>query len=139
MAETISIQKTIERQRARFAYDCAEKAKTISKSKEYKAYVKKIPMLIKTNGLAATFAFVKAKSEDDKDKPGYAYRLIYDQTTEWLKQEPRGIISDRLKNAELVKVLVDLNSDEYRAITNEVLAFFVWLKRFAEGLIEGEA
>ena len=30
------------------------------------------------------------------------------------------------------------NSNEYRAITNEVMALFTWLRRFAEGLIEGE-
>lgn len=139
MAGDLTIQKSIERQRAQVAYKCAEEGKSLPKSKEYKAYVKKIPMLIKTNGLGATFAFVKSKSENDKDKAGYAYSLIYNQTTEWLKQEPKGIISDKVKNNDLVKVLINLNSDEYRAVTNEVLAFFVWLKRFAEGLIEGEA
>lgn len=139
MPGDLTIQKSIERQRAQFAYKCAEEGKSITRSKEYKAYVKKIPMLIKTNGLGATFAFVKAKSETDQNKAGYAYSLIYNQTTEWLKQEPKGIISDEVKNNDLVKVLINLNSDEYRSVTNEVLAFFVWLKRFAEGLIEGEA
>ncbi|BCB96572.1 hypothetical protein JZK55_14940 [Dissulfurispira thermophila] len=134
----LTIQKSIERQRAAFAYKCAEAGKSITKSKEYKAYVKNIPMLIKTNGIGATFAFVKAKSEADVDKSGYAYKLIYEQTTEWLKQEPKGLIYEKLNNTDMVKALVELDSDKYRAVTNEVLALFVWLKRFAEGLIEGE-
>lgn len=101
--------------------------------KEYKSYVKKIPMLIKTNGLGATFAFVFSKA--DEKSP---YTLIYHQTKTWLNHEPKGLI--RLSNdAELAQEFVQRDSAEYRAITVEVLAFFTWLKRFAEGLIEGEA
>ena len=136
MADELTIQKTLERQRANFAYACAENGNGIEKKSEYKAYVKKIPMLIKTNGLGATFAFVNAKSSAETDKAGYAYHLLYQHTTEWLKQEPKGLISERLINDNLVKVLIGLNSHEYRAVTNEVLAFLVWLKRFAEGLIK---
>ena len=40
-----------------------------------------------------------------------------------LKQEPKGLISERLINDNLVKVLIGLNSHEYRAVTNEVLTF----------------
>lgn len=139
MAEKLPLQKKLEQGRAEFAYKCAENGAQINKKKEYKSYVKKIPMLVKTNGLGAALAFVKAKSDKNKDKHGYAYHLIYEQTTGWLKQEPKGLISGRLENEDLAKVLTDLNSPEYRAVTNEVLAFFVWLKRFAEGLIEGVA
>jgi CRISPR-associated protein Cmr5 len=56
----------IEQGRASFAYECAngiaKQQKEKSKlAKEYKSYAKKIPMLIKTNGLGATFAFVLSK------------------------------------------------------------------------------
>jgi CRISPR-associated protein Cmr5 len=140
MSEEISYQKHIERERARFAYECAERGKDLNKSKEYKAYIKKIPMLIKSNGLASALAFVKAKSTTETSKAGYAYYVINEQLTQWLKQEPKGILSDKLNNnVDLVKAVLELNSDEYRAVTNEVLAFLTWLKRFAEGLIEGEA
>lgn len=99
--------------------------------KEYKSYVKKVPMYIKTNGFGATFAFVKSK--------GGTYDLISHQITEWLKYEPKGLISQRLKEGEdLGKVIISLNSPEYRALTIEILAFFNWLRRFAEGLIEEE-
>lgn len=138
MPDKMSLQKTLEQGRVKFAYQCAEEGRKIAKSKEYKSYVQKIPMLIKTNGLGAAFAFVKAKSTSKEDKAGYAYHLIYNQLTDWLKREPKGLLSDRLNNDDLVKVLIGLNSTEYRAVTNEVLAFFTWLKRFAEGLIEGD-
>lgn len=102
--------------------------------KEYKSYVKKIPMLIKTNGVGATFAFMLSK--------GGIYTYIGEQVLEWLKNEEKGMLKNatELENFRLlVKEVTNLESPEYRALTNEVLAFFNWLSRFAEGLIEGEA
>jgi len=129
--------KGIEQGRAEFAYNCALKCKGIDKKKEYKAYVKKVPALIKMNGLGATFAFIKSKSSNDKTKPGYAYTLIYDQTAQWLKEEEKKLLNIS-EGDDLVKNIISLESPEYRAVTNEVMAFFNWLRRFADGLIEGE-
>jgi len=137
MPDKLSLRKTLEQGRAMFAYQCAEAGRNINKSKEYKSYVQKIPMLIRINGLGAALAFVKAKGAHEQDKAD-AYHLIYQQLTDWLNREPKGLLSDRLGNNDLVKVLIGLDSTEYRAITNEVLAFFAWLKRFAEGLIKGD-
>ena len=129
---TTTTLKGIEQGRAHVAYQYALDASSKDYKKEYKSYVKKIPMLIKTNGLGSTFAFVKAKS-----KAG-AYHLIYEQTTEWLKQDEKRLLN-LSGNNDLVAELIKLDSAEYRAVTAEVLAFFTWLRRFAEGLIEGEA
>ena len=71
----MALPKTLEQGRAEFAYKYAEAGKKLGS--EYKAYVKKIPMLIKTNGLGATFAFIKSKG-------GKTYDLIHKQTFEWL-------------------------------------------------------
>ena len=131
--------KDLAKDRAQFAYGCVveivkkypnvidEKTKKPTPSKqqkEYKSYVKKIPMMVLTNGLGATFAFVYSKKDKD------AYGLIYEQTKEWLKAP---------KDKELVEWIIYQESPEYRATTNEVLALFGWLKRFADGMIEGEA
>ncbi len=124
-------------EQAKFAYDCAKKGSEINKKKEYKSYVNKIPMLIKTNGLGSTFAFIKSKSSDDENKAGYAYCLIYNQIKEWLRKDERKFIKLN-DNDDLVNEIISLNSPEYRAVTIEVLAFFNWLRRFAEGLIGGE-
>lgn len=130
--------KGIEQGRAEFAYKCASKGSVIVKKKEYKAYVKKVPALIKMNGLGATFAFIKAKSSDDKNKAGYAYTLIYKQTAQWLNNDEKKLL-DIIDEDKLVERIISLESPEYRAATNEVLAFFNWLRRFADGLIEGES
>jgi CRISPR-associated protein Cmr5 len=123
----------LEQGRAEFAFSCAEKACLDEEIKsEYRQYVKKIPMLIKTNGLGATFAFIKAKSNKESAR-GKAYKLINDQTFEWLQH--KNIIE--IVDNDLEKSLVRCNSDIYRVTTVEVLALFKWLSRFAEGLIKG--
>ena len=117
--------KNLENGRAAFAYKCAEEGASLDKRKEYKSYVKKIPMLIKTNGLGATIAFMKSK--------GGTYDFIYNQLVEWFKKDENPL---KFEVRNFVKDICDMQSQQYRAITKETLAFFNWLRRFADGLIE---
>lgn len=109
-------------------------------------------MMIKTNGLGAALAFVFSKrntkekkevgntisSAGSKANPKNAYDLIYLQINEWLHQEENIYLLGDKANLELAETIIQLNSSHYRAVTNEVLALFNWLRRFSEGLIEGE-
>lgn len=122
--------KGIEQGRAAFAYKCVkevlEKFDQDVRGK-YKSYAKKLPSMIKANGLGQAFAFVKSKSKGEK-----AYGILYDQTSDWLRQKQlRG-------DGELIEQIVNLPSEEYRQWTAEVLSLFNWLRRFADGLIEEE-
>ncbi len=138
-----SVRQVLSQQRAKSAYEFAEKGSKLGEkvAKAYKSYTKKIPMLIKTNGLSATFAFVKAKANKDTSKRDHAYKIIYEQTEEWLRETMPHIFQDKdgkpLKNQDLVYIFITQDSPIYRQIAVEVLALFTWLKRFAEGLIEG--
>lgn len=125
----------IEQGRASFAYQCAIEGKSLGgkKATEYKSYTKKIPMMIKTNGLGATLAFVKSKSDK-----GNAYDIINNQLRNWFLKDPKQVVKLNPQE-DFVKQIIGLNSFEYRAATMEILAFINWLRRFAEGLIEGEA
>jgi CRISPR-associated protein Cmr5 len=129
MAKTI---QGIEQGRADFAYQCAEIGSESSKPKEYKSYIKKVPMMIKTNGLGATLAFAMSKSKD-----GNTWELVYSQILEWLQRPDNQYLINN-QTGELSELIIKLESGQYRAVTNEVLALFNWLRRFAEGLIEGE-
>ena len=100
-------------------------------AKNYKSYVKKMPMLIKNNGLAATYAFIYSKQSKE-----LAYELIYQQTKEWLIIHSPAFID--FTNQELMLAIISLNTPEYRAITREVQTFMSWVSRFATGLIEGD-
>ena len=124
-----TIIRDLEKERAEFAYECVEKVvdeyeKDSKTANEYKSYVKKIPTLIQTNGLSATLAFMYSKKK--------TYEIIYNQIKEWLEKREFEI------DKELVKWVILKDSSDYRHITSEVMAFFVWLRRFAEGMIEKE-
>ncbi len=121
--------RDIEKERAIFAYEKVDEAVKNQgiKQSEYKSYCKKIPSLIQTNGLSATFAFIFSKNNT-------SYTLIYDQVDEWLKKR-----YNLERNEELIERLIKLDSTKYKKETIEVLALFSWLRRFAEGRISKDS
>lgn len=129
---------TLEQGRAAFAYDCAKKGAKLNKASEYKSYSKKIPMMIKTNGLGATMAFIWSKGVDKRGNINdqNAYGLIYLQIGDWLKKESKNLLE--VEHDSLAVTLANVDSYTYRAATIEVLAFINWLRRFAEALIGKE-
>ena len=136
--EKETIINKLEKGRAEFAYRCVEKAIEVfkdnsKKQKEYKSNTRKISTMILSNGLGQTLAFIKAKSEK-----GNAYDLIYSQLTEYMKSAHTVRIQMPKEKNDFVEWVISCDSSKYRYITKEILAFLNWLKRFAEGLIEGE-
>ena len=133
MSQHATTIRGIEQNRANQAYIFAEEGMKLAGNapKEYKAYVKRIPMMIKTNGLGATFAFVLAKGKRNKSN---AYGLIYEQVTEWFAKN-RDYLMKIDSSDDFTEHIIQLDSAQYRAVTVEVLALFQWMRRFAEGLI----
>jgi len=115
--------KTLNQERGLFALNEVSKIKSDrGKAKKYKSYAKKLPAFITTNGLIATLAFLKSKS-DAKD--------VYDSVVRWLKQQEY-IESEENGLEELLKV----DYHKLRLATLEALAFASWLKRIVEIEIE---
>ena len=138
MAEK-SLVKTLEQGRASEAYGYVMKARERlgGGAKDYKSYVKKLPVMIKTNGLGQTLAFVKSK-RSKKGEEKNAYDIIYEQLGDWLQNCPNSVIQgdkDRGDN-DLVASIIDLESKDYRVATAEALSLLSWLRRFADGMIE---
>ncbi len=122
-------RQRLEQGRARHAYLSAEIASKGGEKKEYKAYTQKVPMLIKTNGLGATLAFMNTK--------GKAYIAIKNNINDWLKEDLKfSAIIAKLEGHDIVDKVIHCDSATYRALTIEVLAYLNWLKRFACGLIK---
>ncbi len=140
-------QTKLEQGRAAKAFDSAKEGKMLGggpkadkktgkmvdskEAKEYKAYSKKIPMLIKTNGLGNTLSFMISKS-----KSKVAYSLLYNQIHARLQSKELDYLP--INEKELVEQIINLDSSMYRLVTVEILAFFNWLRRFSDGLIEGD-
>ncbi len=134
----MSNRTRLEQGRAASAFQYAEEGKILTKSKEYKAYVKKMPMLIKTNGLGAAIAFAFAKgSKGGVPQPDKAWGRLYMQIEDWLNKDKKQLI-EFTKN-RLAYQLTQIDSYTYRAVTLEIMALLSWMKRFSEALIEGDA
>ena len=124
----------IEQGRAKFAFECAEEAKQQNIT-EYKSYAKKMPMLIKTNGLGATLSFIISKEGKSEGK---AYTKLGNHIQTWITKNAKTKSKfDNVNNFhDFTFKVLQLDSTDYRAITIEVLGLLNWIRRFADGLIE---
>lgn len=131
----MSTISNLEQRRAAYAYSCAAEGKDNEKRKDYKSYVHRMPMLIKTNGLGAAIAFAFANGcSGGSINPDAPWGLLYLQISNWLNEKALF----ELNTNELAKKLTEINSSEYKAATIEVLALLNWMKRFSDALIDGE-
>lgn len=106
---------------------------SMDEQKEFKSHIKDVPMMIRTNGLAAAFAFVFSKAKRDTSKQKRDYVAIEDITKNWLaKPEVMGL----QPGAVFHETLISLDADNYRLCTREIMALYTWLKRYADGLIK---
>lgn len=112
----LTTRNTLEQGRAQHAFKQAKGAKDEEK---FASYAKKLPMMIKTNGLGASMAFAKAKNEK-------AWKKLFNAIEGWLQKK------DYIKG-DLLEEIVKTDSAHYRILTNEVIAYLSWLRRFAEG------
>ena len=126
--------QNIEQGRATFAYqrvqnianldpDATDNAREATRrkntQKKYKTSAKKLPVLIKTNGLGQALAYIQTRN-----------CTLYEDVTAWLCAK-----SLILENDDLVRAVINMESDEYRRITTETLAFLNWVRRFVDGLM----
>jgi len=120
--------RTLEQGRAKFAYDSVnEIAQDASADlkKKYKSGAKKLPVLIKTNGLGQTLAFIN-KRDSGNEK-------LYDMIGEWLNHKQLVRLDGGIN---LVDAVINKPSNEYRRITTETLALLNWVRRFVDGLMK---
>ncbi|MCS6972565.1 MAG: type III-B CRISPR module-associated protein Cmr5 [Leptospiraceae bacterium] len=109
-------------ERAKVAFKHVQQASTQPYKKEYKQHIKKLPQIIHTNGLIQTMAFVKAKAKE-KD-----FQQIFDNISHLAKHE--GYIK-----GDILQDAIQLDSDAYRRLTQAVMDYLHWAKRFAEAEI----
>lgn len=105
--------------RAKLAFDQVAQVKDLE---DYKRNVKKMPMMIQVNGLAQTVSFYQTKGDSHIAILKHLYKHLLSQQL---------ITANSREN--LVAVIVNLESNDYRIVTTEIMAYLQWLKRFADG------
>jgi CRISPR-associated protein Cmr5 len=143
---------------AKFALECVEevikydeenkKRKFIPISKEYKTISKKMTTLIQKNGLIGAMVFIlsKVKEENEKEKKqnNSHYFILLDMMNwsdrssklEVLKKKLS--VGDKKSKESFISKVTELSNQEYRLLTKEMMNLFGWIKRFSDGMIEGE-
>ena len=115
----------IEQGRAKFAYDCVNQiAQGYDEDlkKKYKSGAKKLPVLIKTNGLGQALAFIQNREN---------FPQLYNQIGSWLRTK------ELIGQNDLVNQVIKTESAEYRRLTTETLALLNWVRRFVDSLMKG--
>lgn len=131
MNTQLSQQQTTQQKRAAHAYNMVMKVKGSSEktAKEYKTLARGFPATVQTDGLGAALAFLTAKASGDKNSP---HGLLYAHLQDWLE-------GGKYTSGNLIQSVIALDSTRYRQVASEVQAYMVWIKRFAEAEIKGEA
>ncbi|HZO75960.1 MAG TPA: type III-B CRISPR module-associated protein Cmr5 [Ktedonobacteraceae bacterium] len=94
--------------------------------RRYGSTAHKLPILIRTAGLAQALAFVETRGKGD-DNP-YRYFLRDLKTT--IGKDEQASLCEYACAAEL---------DEYMLLTQQVLHALVWYKRFAQSILDVDA
>ena len=96
--------------------------------KKFRSYSIKIPTMIKVNGLVATLAFIKGKSEN-------VYKHIYENINNYYTDNFNSKYNDIIK--DILSKGNDVNSNSYnnieyqRIVTTTILSYLLWVKRFS--------
>ncbi|PWA13085.1 type III-B CRISPR module-associated protein Cmr5 [Pueribacillus theae] len=118
----------VESGRAKFAYDMVKQLmkNNNSKKEEVRSYIKRLPLMIQTNGLGQALAFYYSKEKEHQD--------IYKVISTWFspKEKHTFITIDE----ELIYAITKMNRSTYRMITNEVIELLIWMRRFADGYMK---
>jgi CRISPR-associated protein Cmr5 len=139
MAETTTGGKpTLDQRRADHAWRAVRAvveryAGDRDRAKKFGGQARKLPTRIMASGLGQALAFLKAKD--------YAPDLLV-ELADWVLDK-RGNAASRAakpRDDALLRAVVGGTSDFLRRATDEVLAYLLWLNRFAEAekLTEGE-
>jgi len=128
-----SLQQTLDQKRARQAWEDVQKINALPDDlkKGYGSLARRVPMLILTNGLGQTLAYLRSKGKNDPQKE---HNVLFDQLSCWTMSQ----VAPDSKNQNLLDWVLQADSTAYRRATIEALAYLGWLKRFAEAELPTE-
>ena len=109
----------VESGRAAHAYNAVLEG--MPKTEKYAENAKKLPMLIKVNGLVPALLFAQEKKQ---------YGSLSASVLSWLVS-PGCPVSQLVNNRAAVGDLTGLDSRQYRQVTAEAQRYLNWVKRFA--------
>jgi CRISPR-associated protein Cmr5 len=134
-----SLQQTLDQKRAKQAWDEIQSVmnRPADFKKKYGSFARRVPMLVLTNGLGQTLAFLFSKAkfqEQNRSVEAQAYGELFHHLSKWTMSQIAPTSSDQT----LLDWILRGDSAAYRRATTEALAYLTWLKRFAEAELPTE-
>jgi CRISPR/Cas system CMR-associated protein Cmr5 small subunit len=90
--------------------------------------IKKVPPMIAANGLLAAMAFSLEEKRDGLQRPGYA--AIFDAIADHLESSEISITNGTSSAKDLIKFLVDSDSQTLKLATAEAMEWLSYARRF---------
>lgn len=117
--------RSLEQDRAAFAWAAVKAVKDKNFEKDYKSLVKKVPVLIMTNGLGNTLGYLKSKGKEQ-------HKEIIKNINRWATKREFG-------GGDALEWIMDGRTSSFQVMqaSREVLCMLNWLKRFATAELEG--
>ena len=117
--------KVIQTRDQEYAVHAYNQVKTVKHMPEaardrYGSMAHKLPILIRTAGLAQALAFVNARGKDE-------HKRLLDDLALTLKQQDRENLAETAMKATL---------SEYIYLTQQALSALLWYKRFAQSVLD---
>jgi CRISPR-associated protein Cmr5 len=122
--------KTIEQELAKQVYDRVEEfaqahpVKDCPERKKYGGLAHKLPILVRTAGLAEALAFAQSRKKD------VSREKMLDDLAQVLGKQDRNALADTSRRAEM---------QEYVYLTRRAMLALKWFKRFSQSVLEVEA
>lgn len=134
--------KDVDREKARMALEKIRELDDLENAEEIKkkflSHVKSIPMYIYSSGLIATLALIMSKANKDSTE-SKSYKFIKNIVVDYFNND---VCIHPFEGNDLFEIMNRVaNIDEqkkYRLCTIDLLSYFQWLVKFAEGTIKGE-
>ena len=117
--------RSLEQDRAAFAWAAVKAVKDKNFEKDYKSLVKKVPVLIMTNGLGNTLGYLKSKGKKHHEE-------LIGNINRWATKREFG-------GDDILEWIIDGGTSSFQVMqaSREVLCMLNWLKRFATAELEG--
>lgn len=114
-------------------------------AKEFRSLARSFPSMLQKNGFGAAIAFLYSKSAGNNKSNAYSilYRIIEEglriqpDNTEDMNHGKQNHSAQNYKTA-LMKQIVNMDSGDYRIYTDKTMKLCLWIKRFAEGMIQND-
>ncbi len=126
--------RTLDQQRAAFAWRCVVEARRILSDKQFESYTnlaKSAPALVMGNGLMQTLAFFEQKYDEKKGKDLHARELNRALCT-WLAEKTRAVVAPDYP--AVMEGLHGAGPAQYLQATEEALEILRWIRQFAPTL-----